>query len=166
MAGHIKLHGLGDSDNHSSCTVAELNDLISDGTFGGGLHEIVYQTGVYTSTDTAWTNVNNNMILTTPVTGTYKVTANMCVRLFGATVENASCELRFHNTTVEKGSALPRNYVDPISTDWNTSIQFVMTIVDIFECTASELIYLQAKKYDTTTSMVLNMTGVMMMELI
>ena len=36
MPGHNKQHGLGDVANHSSCTVAEFNALLSDGPIGGG----------------------------------------------------------------------------------------------------------------------------------
>jgi len=151
MAGHIKLHGLGDSDNHSSCTVAELNALISDGTFGGGLYDIEYLTGGYTLT-TLWANVGNNMSITAPASGTYKVTANVCMNIFGDTIEIAGGAIRFHNGTSIKGSAVMRSDIDPVNTDWNTTIRVNVALVDIFTCTSGETINLQAYKFDSTST--------------
>ena len=102
---HIQKHNLGSTFDHDSCTLAELNTLINDGTVAASSLTVSQQTGSFSHISAnTWTNVSNGFAVTAPAAGYYRVTANFPLRLYPTDSSEINCWMRFHDGTSVVGS--------------------------------------------------------------
>ena len=142
---HTKLHSLGSLTDHSSCTLAELNALISDFDFGDSA--ISYQTAG-AAVNTAFADLGNGYSVTVPSTGKYLVQAFINIQIIPtAASTNYDCRFRFHDGSSQVGSSSSHNLYNQggYATVVQGRVSSCVHFSDIVDLTVSDDITVQGR---------------------